>query len=70
MGNRMIQIGCDLLDGFLPWRDDDTMWHWGRWSFLLHDTGWLLARDQLIKLERAWPTVATFSHKRTTPWTR
>jgi hypothetical protein len=39
----------------LPTKDEDGIWWWGRWSFLLHDTGWLIARDQVIKLEARWP---------------
>ena len=31
-----------------------------KWELILHDTGWVLAYDQIIKYEGGWPTYKTF----------
>lgn len=50
---------------------EDGIWHIGRWDFLIHDAGWILARDMVIRLEASWPTWRTFHRKRRiTPVTR
>jgi len=51
----------------LPWtwfrQYEPGFWHFGRWEIGVFDDGWVIARDQVIKLEGAWPTYGTF-HKR------
>lgn len=42
-----------------PTKDGD-FWNWGRWSLLVHDRGWLLACDQIVKFDCPWPTYRTF----------
>lgn len=40
--------------------DEDGIVRIGRWMFLLHDEGWTLARDQVVRLDARWPTYLTF----------
>jgi hypothetical protein len=42
--------------GMFPHFDEDGFIRWGRFDFLLHDHGWLLAKDQITVCEIAWPT--------------
>ena len=39
----------------MPWKDELGFWHWGRWDFLLHDNGWFVARDMVVKFNGRWP---------------
>lgn len=39
----------------MPWKDEDGIWRWGMWMFLLHDRGWLVCYDQVLKCEMPWP---------------
>ena len=43
---------------------EDSILHWGRGAFLLHDAGGWIAWDQVIRVSGAWPTWRTFHCRR------
>lgn len=38
----------------------DPFWIIGPWELMLHDSGWIVCRDQIVRLEGTWPTWKTF----------
>lgn len=39
---------------------DDCILRWGKAAFFLHDAGWWVAWDQVIRVSASWPTWRTF----------
>lgn len=35
---------------------DGPIINWGKFSFLLHDNGWWIATDSVIRVSASWPT--------------
>lgn len=46
----------------LPYVEDHIL-KWGKLHALLHDNGWWIAWDQIIKAQGRWPTRATFAER-------
>lgn len=54
---------------YMPWWDDCIL-RWGKAEFLLHDDGWWIAWDQVIRVQGRWPRWGfwrKFQHRRKGP---
>lgn len=43
---------------------DEPFFYFGPWEFLLHDAGWTLAKNRIVKRDGRWPTYWTFRSRR------